>query len=81
MPMPTCLITVLVVCLSSPAGPAPIYIGFGSLVVGDPAKLTKQFMDAIQHTGLRAIIQRGWGGLGAGIKPGQVRLTAAMGSL
>ncbi|MEW5302093.1 MAG: hypothetical protein WDW36_004903 [Sanguina aurantia] len=49
------------------AGPPPVYIGFGSLVVDDPVKLTQNFMDAVERTGLRAIIQSGWGGLGAGV--------------
>ncbi len=35
------------------AGPPPVYIGFGSLVVGDPKHLTKCFIDAIKVTGLR----------------------------
>lgn len=42
-------------------GPAPIYIGFGSLVVDNAKLLTEQFLTALQRTGLRAIIQRGWG--------------------
>jgi UDP:flavonoid glycosyltransferase YjiC (YdhE family) len=41
-----------------------VYIGFGSLVVDKPAALTQSFVDALTRTGLRAIIQRGWGGLG-----------------
>jgi UDP:flavonoid glycosyltransferase YjiC (YdhE family) len=49
-----------------PAGPPPLYIGFGSLVVDQPSKLTEMFLTAIKRTGLRAIIQRGWGGLGTG---------------
>ena len=49
------------------AGPPPVYIGFGSLVVGDPERLTRHFIDALHATGLRAIIQKGWGGLGAGL--------------
>lgn len=48
-------------CLLACPGPAPVYIGFGSLVVDDPAKLTAQFVEALKRTGLRAIIQRGWG--------------------
>lgn len=44
-----------------------MYIGFGSLVVDEPERLTQRFLNAIQATGLRAIIQRGWGGLGAGV--------------
>lgn len=53
-------------------GPPPVYIGFGSLVVGEPERLTRCFLDAIKATGLRAIIQKGWGGLGAGIAEGDV---------
>eukprot|EP00798_Chlamydomonas_sp_ICE-L_P018660 gene18660-25177_t len=49
-------------------GAPPVYIGFGSLVVGNPAKLTAQFLEALRVTGLRAIIQKGWGGLGVGVK-------------
>ncbi|KAG1676362.1 hypothetical protein FOA52_001157 [Chlamydomonas sp. UWO 241] len=50
------------------AGPPPVYIGFGSLVVGNPVQLTQSFMTAIKQTGMRAIIQKGWGGLGEGVK-------------
>eukprot|EP00798_Chlamydomonas_sp_ICE-L_P001510 gene1510-32888_t len=49
------------------SGPPPVYIGFGSLVVNDPKKMTQQFLQALKLTGLRAIIQKGWGGLGAGV--------------
>ncbi|GAX79661.1 hypothetical protein CEUSTIGMA_g7102.t1 [Chlamydomonas eustigma] len=52
------------------AGPPPVYIGFGSLVVGDPKKLTEYFVGACELTGLRAIIQKGWGGLGEGYGEG-----------
>ena len=47
------------------AGPPPIYIGFGSIVVDDPTSLTKLIFDAIKGTGLRALVSKGWGGLGA----------------
>eukprot|EP00955_Chlamydomonas_euryale_P062123 358293-Chlamydomonas_euryale.AAC.1 len=49
------------------AGPPPVYIGFGSLVVDDPKRLTHNFLRALRKTGLRAIIQKGWGGLGEGM--------------
>ena len=61
----------LFVCLRI-AGPPPVYIGFGSLVVGDPERLTRYFIDALRATGLRAIIQKGWGGLGAGLDEGNL---------
>ncbi|GAB1200441.1 hypothetical protein APSETT444_009814 [Aspergillus pseudonomiae] len=47
------------------AGPPPVYIGFGSIVVDDPDALTKMILDAVEMTGQRALISKGWGGLGA----------------
>ncbi|KAI0409887.1 hypothetical protein F4802DRAFT_542482 [Xylaria palmicola] len=47
------------------AGPPPVYIGFGSIVVDDPDHLTKIIFDAVQETGVRALVSKGWGGLGA----------------
>ncbi|KAE8381993.1 hypothetical protein BDV26DRAFT_300462 [Aspergillus bertholletiae] len=46
-------------------GPPPLYIGFGSIVVDDPDALTKMILDAVEMTGQRALISKGWGGLGA----------------
>jgi len=34
--------------------------------VEDPQKLTRVIMEALQRTGQRGIIQKGWGGLGQG---------------
>ncbi|KAJ5766000.1 uncharacterized protein N7511_003616 [Penicillium nucicola] len=45
------------------AGPSPIYIGFGSIVLEDVEKTTSILLDAIQMTGVRAIISGGWSGL------------------
>ncbi|KAF3019246.1 hypothetical protein E8E14_003977 [Neopestalotiopsis sp. 37M] len=47
------------------AGPPPVYIGFGSIVVDDPNGLTKKIFDAVASTGVRALVSKGWGGLGA----------------
>jgi UDP:flavonoid glycosyltransferase YjiC (YdhE family) len=47
------------------AGQPPIYIGFGSIIVDDPQALIKTIRAAIQKAGQRAIISKGWGGLGA----------------
>ncbi|KAK8035092.1 Sterol 3-beta-glucosyltransferase UGT80B1 [Apiospora rasikravindrae] len=47
------------------AGPPPIYIGFGSIVVDDPNALTRMIFDAVAATGVRALVSKGWGGLGA----------------
>ncbi|GER41143.1 sterol 3-beta-glucosyltransferase [Striga asiatica] len=45
-------------------GPKPIYIGFGSLPVQEPAKMTQIIVEALQITKQRGIINKGWGGLG-----------------
>jgi UDP:flavonoid glycosyltransferase YjiC (YdhE family) len=42
------------------AGPPPVYIGFGSIVIDDPQRISTILLDAIQATGIRAIISRGW---------------------
>ncbi|WRX10053.1 UDP-glucuronosyl/UDP-glucosyltransferase - like 10 [Theobroma cacao] len=46
------------------AGTKPIYIGFGSLPVQEPEKMTQIIVDALEKTGQRGIINKGWGGLG-----------------
>ncbi|EPS38046.1 hypothetical protein H072_8187 [Dactylellina haptotyla CBS 200.50] len=46
------------------AGPPPVYIGFGSIVVDDPNALTNMIFDAVKLTGVRALVSKGWGGLG-----------------
>ena len=40
-------------------GPAPMYIGFGSIVIDDADKLTAILVDAVKETGVRAIISKG----------------------
>ncbi|CAM8897203.1 unnamed protein product [Rhodiola kirilowii] len=45
-------------------GPKPIYVGFGSLPVQEPEKLTQIIVQALEKTGQRGIINKGWGGLG-----------------
>ncbi|CAI7676985.1 unnamed protein product [Penicillium pancosmium] len=47
------------------SGPKPIYVGFGSIVVDNPAKLTKIVFEAVKRTGQRALVSKGWGNLGA----------------
>uniref|UniRef100_A0A7N0TP33 sterol 3beta-glucosyltransferase n=1 Tax=Kalanchoe fedtschenkoi TaxID=63787 RepID=A0A7N0TP33_KALFE len=46
------------------AGDKPIYIGFGSLPVQEPEKMTQIIVEALEITGQRGIINKGWGGLG-----------------
>ncbi|KAD6795771.1 hypothetical protein E3N88_06667 [Mikania micrantha] len=45
-------------------GKKPIYIGFGSLPVQDPDRMTEIIVKALEDTGQRGIINKGWGGLG-----------------
>ena len=45
------------------AGPRPVYIGFGSIVVDDPATLTTTILEAAKLAGVRAIISPGWSSL------------------
>jgi UDP:flavonoid glycosyltransferase YjiC (YdhE family) len=47
------------------AGPPPVYIGFGSIVVDDPNAMTKMIFEAVKLTGQRALVSKGWGGIGA----------------
>ncbi len=46
------------------AGPPPVYIGFGSIVVDNPNAMTKLIFEAVEKTGQRALVSKGWGGLG-----------------
>jgi UDP:flavonoid glycosyltransferase YjiC (YdhE family) len=47
------------------AGPPPVYIGFGSIVLDDPNAMTKTLFEAVEKSGQRALISKGWGGMGA----------------
>ncbi|RDW72068.1 putative sterol glucosyltransferase [Coleophoma crateriformis] len=46
------------------AGEAPVYIGFGSIVVDDPDRFTSMIFEAVKIAGVRALVSKGWGGLG-----------------
>ena len=54
------------------AGDAPVYIGFGSVVVEDPAAMTKTIFEATKKAGVRALVSAGWGGLGDTTVPDNV---------
>ncbi|KAI8614045.1 hypothetical protein BC830DRAFT_1065941 [Chytriomyces sp. MP71] len=47
-------------------GDRPVYIGFGSIVVDDPDAMTRLVFEAVEKAGVRAIVSKGWGGLGDG---------------
>jgi UDP:flavonoid glycosyltransferase YjiC (YdhE family) len=42
----------------------PVYIGFGSIVVDDPDQFTRMIFEAVKLAGVRALVSKGWGGLG-----------------
>jgi sterol 3beta-glucosyltransferase len=45
------------------AGPAPIYVGFGSMSTTKPEETTRLVLEALARTKQRGIILSGWGGL------------------
>lgn len=45
-------------------GPAPVYIGFGSMPDRSPRETTRCFVDATYRAGVRAVISRGWAHFG-----------------
>ena len=47
-------------------GEMPIYIGFGSIVVDDADHFTEMIFEAVKLAGVRALVSKGWGGLGLG---------------
>ncbi|KAL2121892.1 hypothetical protein VTJ04DRAFT_2347 [Mycothermus thermophilus] len=47
-----------------PEGEPPVYIGFGSIVVDDPDRFTQMIFEAVKKAGVRALVSKGWGGLG-----------------
>lgn len=55
-------------------GPPPIYVGFGSIVIDNPQGLTNLIYEAVRLSGVRAIVSKGWGGIGEGDKPDGIYL-------
>ncbi|KAI1781376.1 glycosyltransferase family 1 protein [Hypoxylon cercidicola] len=55
-------------------GDMPIYIGFGSIVVDDPDRFTEMIFEAVRQAGVRALVSKGWGGLGHGNVPENIYL-------
>ncbi|WKK24179.1 glycosyltransferase [Streptomyces olivoreticuli] len=45
------------------AGPPPVFVGFGSLVVDDGDWLSRVVAGALRAARVRAVVQRGWSGL------------------
>ncbi|MFF2614248.1 glycosyltransferase [Kitasatospora sp. NPDC058046] len=47
------------------AGPAPVFIGFGSMAPGEGERLGELVTAAVRRAGVRAVVQAGWAGLEA----------------
>lgn len=45
------------------AGEKPFYFGFGSMMGGDPRRLTETIIEALEKSGQRGVLLGGWGGL------------------
>ena len=54
------------------AGTPPVFIGFGSMPIKNPARTTEIILEALRQTGQRAILHMGWGGLGSQSLPDSV---------
>ncbi|MEU9576557.1 glycosyltransferase [Streptomyces chilikensis] len=48
------------------AGPPPVFIGFGSMAVGQGERLGELVTGAVERAGVRAVVQAGWAGLSGG---------------
>jgi UDP:flavonoid glycosyltransferase YjiC (YdhE family) len=58
----------LVDFLKTPDERPVVYIGFGSIAgIDDPQAFTRMIFDAIEKAGVRAVVSRGWGGMGDGM--------------
>lgn len=55
-------------------GSPPIFIGFGSMPVRQPQRVTQVVLEALQRTGQRAVLQAGWAGIGQTELPDTVYL-------
>lgn len=51
------------------AGPAPVYIGFGSMAGRHPDRLARIAVNALEKSGVRGILSTGWGGMTPGHLP------------
>lgn len=58
------------------AGPAPVFVGFGSMPLRRPQETIALLLDALRHSGQRAILHSGWAGLSARDLPPTVFATA-----
>jgi sterol 3beta-glucosyltransferase len=55
------------------AGPAPVAVGFSSMVGRDAAGRSRLVLEAVERAGVRAVLVTGWGGLDAAAVPPRLR--------
>lgn len=70
--MPSDLMTFLA------AGPAPVYIGFGSMVGIDPARTGRIVIEALRRAEVRGVIATGWGGVQIEHASDQIRVVSSL---
>jgi UDP:flavonoid glycosyltransferase YjiC (YdhE family) len=54
------------------SGPAPLFIGFGSMPINDPEATMTMILAATESCGLRAVVHSGWAGLNQRQLPGHI---------
>jgi UDP:flavonoid glycosyltransferase YjiC (YdhE family) len=54
------------------AGSPPVYVGFGSMADPDPRRTTERLLHSVRRARVRALVSRGWAGLGAESVQGDV---------
>jgi sterol 3beta-glucosyltransferase len=60
------------------SGPAPVYVGFGSMGSKDPEASARLVLDALQRSGQRGVLSSGWGGLMHNALPESVFMVGSM---
>ncbi len=60
------------------AGPAPVYIGFGSMGSRNPEEVTRLTLRALDLTGQRGVLASGWGGLHQADLPSTVHMISSI---
>lgn len=59
-------------------GARPVYVGFGSMPAEDPEGLTRKVVEAIIASGQRAVLHRGWAGLGGIELPDSIHVVGSV---
>lgn len=60
------------------AGPAPVYIGFGSMAAEDPARVAALVVEALDRAGLRGVLAAGAGGLVLDTAPSHIHVVESV---